>query len=115
MLPRAARPVVGLVALVVGGFLSVCTVALHGYAWGLLLGLATVTACLVALPGGWWARLPFAVGWSAVVALASGQRREGDYLVASDVHGYLLLAAAVVVFVCGLLGLVRHDAPAEDS
>lgn len=113
--PRALRPVVAVAALAAGVFLSLCTVALHGYVWGLLLGLATVVACLVALPGGWWSRLPFATGWSALVALTSGERREGDYLIASDVNGYLLLAAAVVVFICGLLGLVSHDPAPDDS
>ncbi len=85
---------------------------LHGYWWGLLLGIATTGAWLVAIPGGWWLRLPFAVGWGAAVLALSAERSEGDYLVATDARGYVLLGTGVAVLIGGIIGVRRHPVPA---
>ncbi len=64
----------------------------------------------MALPGRWWGRLAFAVGWVAVVGLASVPRAEGDYLVGGDAAGYTLLVATLVV-VTGSLVTLGHPVP----
>ncbi|MFD0806639.1 hypothetical protein ACFQ0K_11125 [Nocardioides caeni] len=99
---------------VLGAAVSVCVVALHGYVWGLLLGLAATAAMLVALPGG-PLRLGFAAGWALVLAVAAPARAEGDYLVAGDVPGYALLVSGIVVFAAGFAGLVRRPPLTGDS
>ena len=82
-------------ALMAGLATGLGTVALHQGWWGLALALATTAALLVAAPPGIWSRVPFAVGYAGVVGLASVPRPEGDYLLAADVEGYLVLGAAL--------------------
>ena len=101
--------------LVLGFGVALCTVLLHGYAWGLALGLAATAATLVALPGGWWARLPFALGWTALLAVVTPQRPEGDYLVAADAKGYALLVAGIVVLAAGFVGIRPRRPAAADA
>jgi len=107
----AGRAAVAVLALLAGGVVGACVLLLHGYWWGLLLGIATTAAWLVATPGGWWLRFPFAVGWDAAVLALSVERSEGDYLVASDTRGYLLLGTGVAVLIGGIIGVRRHPAP----
>lgn len=102
---------VAVLALLAGGLLGLCVLLLHGYWWGLLLGIGATAAWLAAVPGGWWLRFPFAVGWDAAVLLLSLERPEGDYLVASDASGYVLLGSGVVVLLGGIVGLRHHPAP----
>ncbi len=98
--------------LILGAAVGLGTVLLHGYPWGLVLGIAATAATLVALPGGWWARFAFALGWVALLGVSTIQRPEGDYVVASDTSGYLLLASGAVVLAAGFVGLVpRRTAP----
>ena len=112
MLVRALSVVA---CLLLGVGVSVCTVLVHGYPWGLVLGLAATAATLVALPGGWWARLPFALGWVAVLVVLTPQRPEGDYLVAGDAGGYVLLAGGAGVLAGGMVGLLSRRAQAPDA
>ncbi|MBM9459559.1 hypothetical protein JK386_06565 [Nocardioides sp. zg-536] len=104
--------------LLLGAAVSLATVALHDYLWGLALGLAATIATLAALPPGWWARLPFALGWVAMVAVLTPERREGDLVVSNDVAGYLLLGAAAVVLAAGVASTTRprrrNDAASPD-
>ncbi|GAB4002843.1 hypothetical protein GCM10028772_04780 [Nocardioides ultimimeridianus] len=83
--------------------MALFTVALHGYGWGLLLGLAATAATLVALPGG-WARMPFAVGWCALVIYASQVRPEGDFVIGQDPSGWTVLGSGIVVLIAGMVG-----------
>lgn len=108
----AGRAGVAVLALLAGGVVGGCVLLVHGYWWGLVLGIATTGAWLVAVPGGWWLRLPFAVGWDVAVLALSVERSEGDYLVASDVPGHVLLGTGVAVLIGGIIGLRRHPAPA---
>lgn len=105
------RILVALACLVLGAGVGLATVMLHGYGWGLGLGIAATAATLVALPGGWWRRWAFSLGWAAVLGVASVQRSEGDYLIASDASGYLLLATGAVVLGSGFVGLLPRRTP----
>ena len=107
IVPLPVRVVVALACAVLGVAASTCTVLLHATGWGLALGVITTVAVLVALPGGWWARLAFALPWSLTVVAFAPERAEGDLLITADLWGYGLLAAAVGVLVGGLVG-VRH-------
>jgi hypothetical protein len=101
------RRLLALPLLLLGAATAYAAVLLHGRWWGLALGLLAVAATLVALPGRWWGRLAFALGWVAVVALATVPRPEGDYLVAANGEGYALLVATLVVLVGSLVTLGR--------
>lgn len=105
----ARRAAVAVLILLGGAAVGCCAVVLHRYWWGLALGLASAASLLVALPGGWWRRLPFALGWVAAVLVLSGERSEGDLLVTTSVSGYLLLASGVAVLMGGVVGLRDHS------
>lgn len=109
------RPAVAVACLVGGGATAVASVLVHGTWWGLALALAATAATVVALPGGWWRRLSFAVGWSVMVAVLAPERPEGDYLVAANARGYVLLGAAVAVLVSGMVGLRRPPAASSGA
>jgi hypothetical protein len=109
------RAPVALGCLALGAAVGLGTVVLHRYAWGMGLGIAATVATLVALPGGWWRRLPFALGWTAILGVATVQRPEGDYVIASDASGYLLLATGAVVLGSGFVGLLGRRTTAEDA
>ncbi len=109
------RALVAPVLLLLGAAVGVCAVALHGYTWGLLLGLAATGAVLVALPRGWWARPAFALGWVAVLAWATPERPEGDFLVTGDARGYVLLATGMAVLATGVVGLFPPRRTALDA
>lgn len=110
----ALRLPVAVLCLAGGAVIGTASALLHGYVWGLALGVVTTAALLVALPGGWWLRLSFALGWCLTVMGLSFKRPEGDLLVAADVRGYLLLGAGVAVLMGGVVGLVDHRAPEGD-
>ncbi|WP_425299374.1 DUF6113 family protein [Nocardioides panacisoli] len=105
------------VALLVGGAtVAVCVIAVHPRWWGLVLGLAATAAALWALPDRWWARTPFALGWAVTVLVATGGRREGDFVIASDPGGYTVLATVILVTLTGALALrPRRPGAGEDS
>ena len=65
------------------------------------------------LPRGWWSRLAFVLGWAAVVGYAAVTRPEGDYLIAANVAGYTLLAAAFGLIVVGVATLPRPHGAAR--
>lgn len=100
-------------SLVVGAAVGLCAVLLHDLWWGLLLGVVTTTALLVALPPAWWGRLAFALGWVVVLWRATTERAEGDYLVSADVSGYALLGFGLLVLTSGIAGLRRRAAPVD--
>jgi hypothetical protein len=88
-----------------GAAVGLGVVVLHSLWWGLALGLAATVAALLALPGRWWARLPAAVGWAGAVGWLSASTPEGDYLVAGDLSGYVVLMIAFAVLVTGIVSL----------
>jgi hypothetical protein len=98
-----AVPALGLL----GAGTAVATIAVHELTWGLPLGAAATAATLVALPPGWWSRLPFALGWTVLVGWSLAPRPEGDYVISSDVRGYALVGLALLVLVVGIATLPR--------
>lgn len=93
--------------LLVGAVTAVAAVAVHGRWWGLGLVVLAVGAVLVALAPGWTTRLAFAAGFVPVVARLAIPRPEGDYAVADDPQGYLLLLLTVVVAFWSIATLPR--------
>jgi hypothetical protein len=96
------------VLLPLGAVTGLASVALHQYWWGLALGVVTPLLALVALPAGWWSRLPFALGWVAMIGYLTIPRPEGDYVIGDDTAGYALLVVACVFLVAGLVTLPRR-------
>jgi hypothetical protein len=93
--------------LAIGAVTGVAAVAVHQRWWGLALVVATVTATVVALPGGWWARLAYALGFVGILGVALTPRAEGDYLVPGNVRGYVLLAVGFLTLLIAVATLPR--------
>jgi hypothetical protein len=109
------RAPIAVLLFVAGGVVALCTVLLHDYPWGLVLGVVTTVATLVALPPGWWGRFAFALGWMGLLWRAATETAAGDYLVATDASGYVLLVFGLGVFAAGLAGLLPRRGPDDDS
>ena len=101
------RVAAALLLLAVGFATALATVAVHD-SWGwLLLGLGATGLALHALGPGWHTRLPFGLGWAALVLVVAPTRAEGDYVLSSDPSGYAVLAVAVAVLVWSVATLPR--------
>ncbi|MET0525800.1 MAG: DUF6113 family protein [Nocardioides sp.] len=103
--PRPVRVLAAVGALVLGLVVGLSSVALHHHWWGLALAVTATSTAAYALPAGWWARMPFAVGWVAMVGYLALPRDEGDYVIADDVPGYVLLGYAVALLVASMVTL----------
>lgn len=109
----AVRVLVALSLLLLGAATGVATVFVHRTAWGLALALAATALTAYALPPGWSTRLPFVLGWVAMVGWMTVPRPEGDYLVSQNWQGYTMLGVGMVLLVAGLATLPRPSrAPA---
>jgi hypothetical protein len=103
-----ARAAVDVALLALGAGTAVATIAVHEIGWwGLPLSLLATALTLVALPPGWWSRLPFAAAWGCMIGWLATPRREGDYLVSADWRGYSVLGAALLVLILGIATLPR--------
>lgn len=100
--------------LIVGVAVGIATVALHELWWGLPLAASALALSLFALPAGWWTRLPFAVGFVGLVGWLTLPRREGDYVIGSDVRGYALLSVGLLVLVAAVTTLPRPHRMSPD-
>jgi hypothetical protein len=107
---RASKPLSTLATLVLGVVVGLSSAALHQHWWGLALAIAASGTTAYALPPGWWSRLPFAVGWVAMVGYLAVPRDEGDYVVAGDLPGYLLLGCAVALLMAAAVTLPSRKA-----
>lgn len=94
-----------LVLLVGGGLVGTAATLVHGLGVGMVLTLVATLSALLALPPGWWSRLPFSIGWLLVVVYFSNPRPEGDYLVAGDTEGYVLLGLGMVAVLVSIVTL----------
>lgn len=97
------RALVAPLALLAGAVVGAAATFVHGRWLGLVLALVATLATVLALPPGWWSRLPFVLGWMGVVLYFANPRAEGDYLVAADASGYVLLASGMAVVALGLV------------
>lgn len=99
--------------LLVGAVTALAAVAVHMLWWGLPLVAVAVTAALIAVGRGWLTRLPLALGFVSMVALLLPRRDEGDYVIASNLEGTLLLVLCFLVLLAALLTLPRPRRVAE--
>ena len=98
----------GLLLLVAGLATGLAAVVEHERGWWALAWVAVAVLALMVWVGrGWLTRLPFAVGFDAVVAAGSYQRAEGDYLVGTSAHGYALLVLGFLVLFGSVVTLPR--------
>lgn len=97
------RVPLAVVSLAGGVLVGAASAVVHGLGLGLALSLLATLASVLALPPGWWARLPFAVGWLGVVFYVSNPRPEGDYLIASNGFGYTLLGTGMAIVAFGII------------
>jgi len=82
-------------------------VMVHQRTWGLVLAVAAIAATTVAIPAGWSTRLPFAVGFAAVLGLGMVPRGAGDYLVPGNARGYVLVGIGFVLVLVAVSTLPR--------
>lgn len=99
-----------LIGFLVGAATSLATVLLHqSWLWLTVAAVATLAVLLAAPPKG-WVRLPFALGWVAIVIAAMLGRPEGDYVLGAERHGYAVLIGGLVVLICATLLSVTRSA-----
>lgn len=112
--PTVAGLVLAVLALPLGAAAGVAAVAVHQSLPLLLLAAAGTLTGIRALRR-WTPRaaVAFTVGWLAPLVASLAGRAEGDYAVAGDPAGLLLIGLGLVVLVTGLAsGLAprpRHD------
>ncbi len=99
----------GLLALM-GAVTGIAAVGVHQRWWSLVLVVAAVASVMLALPRGWWARLPYALGFAVVLGFAMTPRGEGDYLIPANGKGYTLLAVGLVLLLAAVASLPRSGA-----
>ena len=103
--PARVAAAVGLA--LAGAATALAGVLLHGRWWGPVLVVVVTLYAAWSLPGAWWARVPFVLGWVVLTLVVLTGRPEGDFLVASTTQGYLFLATGAVLTFVAALGLRR--------
>jgi hypothetical protein len=90
-------------ALLLGAAAGLAAIAVHRSVPGLVLGVGTALLVMWALRL-WapYAATLFAAGWLAPLLVAIGGRPEGDYVVSSDLLGWLLIVSGLVVVAAGI-------------
>lgn len=96
----------GLLLAVPGALTGLALAVLHTTGWGLALGVLATATTWVAL-GAWhpMARIGFTVGWWVPVGRGALPKAEGDYLLAADLWGYLLLGVGFLLALATLVVL----------
>lgn len=87
-----------LVALALGLATATAAVVLHDITWTLALAAVTTFSTTWALPRGVRGRVPYALGWMAVLALSVSPTGSGGYLLGSTTSGYAVLVLGLVAF-----------------
>ncbi|HEX6247620.1 MAG TPA: hypothetical protein VFZ64_07090 [Nocardioidaceae bacterium] len=101
-------------SLVLGLVTGTVSVLLHSSLPGLVLGVGTTLVVLWTLRL-WLPRavLAFAAGWLGAFLVALAGRGEGDYVISSDLHGWLITGSGLVILVTGIWWgrgpAVQHD------
>ena len=105
-------------ALLLGALVGVAATAVHrvavlGIPAGLLLAVAGSLLTARHLRRGPLPRsaAAYALGWVVVVGLALAGRPEGDYAVAADVPGYVLMGTGLVLVALGVASLAPSGGP----
>lgn len=91
-----------------GAVVALASLATHrSGALLLLLAVVASLAAALALRATSRPRLAasYSVGWLVLFGVAATGRREGDYVLAADVAGYTLMAAAFLLVVIGVTSL----------
>jgi hypothetical protein len=104
-------------ALVLGLAAGIAAIAVHHSVLGLVLGVGAAVVVIWALRQ-WFPRAgtAFAAGWLVPLVVGVAGRGEGDYVVASDTYGWLLIGSGFVVMVAGLVwGAPPRTARDSDS
>lgn len=72
------------------------SIVLHDITWALVLGSAATVLTVWALPAGVRGRVPYALGWMVVLAMAVTPTSGGGYLLGSTTSGYVAMALGLV-------------------
>ena len=91
--------------LVLGLVVGVASVLVHAAWWGWPLVVASTATTAYALPAVGGRRLAFVGAWGLSVGVLLIPRAEGDYLVAANARGYLLLGWGLALVVAGFATL----------
>jgi hypothetical protein len=101
-------------AALVGALASLAALAVHrsGPGWLVLAGVVPVAAAWL-LRGTSRPRLAasYSLGWLVVFGIAAAGRREGDYVLATDLAGYVLIAVAFAMVALGVSALPGRQPP----
>lgn len=109
---RRARVIAHAGALLLGGLTALTATAVHrmtllGLPVGLLLAVAASLLTAWHLRSGDVPRATstYCLGWVAVLAVALFGRPEGDFVVAGDLRGYLLMGTGFLLVALGVASL----------
>lgn len=110
-------------ALVLGVLTAGAAVVLHDITWTLVLAWVATSLTVWFLPAGVRGRIPYAIGWMLVLALAVSKTDTGGYLVGSTTAGYAVLVLGLVALSVSIATfplkrrsrLARHDEAAGDT
>lgn len=83
-------------ALGLGIATGAASVVLHDITWALALASAATVLTVWALPAGIRGRVPYALGWMGVLALAVTPTAGGGYLLGSTTSGYAAMGLGLV-------------------
>lgn len=109
-------------ALALGLVTATAAVVLHDITWTLGLAAVATFSTVWALPRGIPGRVPYALGWMAVLAVAVSPTAAGGYLLGSTTSGYVVLVLGLVAFSVSIATfplkrrrrLAGHDQPPRD-
>jgi hypothetical protein len=100
-------------AILVGAAVAVAAVIVHrsvvlGLPLGLVIALVTSFVTVWAMRGMGLAT-SYALGWLVAFGVAMFGRPEGDFVVATDLRGYTMIAAGFAMVAIGVISLSRRD------
>lgn len=104
---RPGRWAYAVSTFVLGAASGLASVAVHDKSWlWFVLALAAPLATTIAVAAG-LLRVAFVAGWFGVLMLAVLGRPEGDYAISSNVRGYSLLGAGLLILALAVATIPR--------